>query len=284
MTRSIMATDNYINMKKAFIITGIFAVLLTACQKAAYMPYHTTDNIYFNFDETTPADRDSIVYTFAYTPGKESDTIWLPVRISGNRIGDDRTYKVAVTDSGTTAKAGIHYAPLSPQYTMPAKAGRDSFPLVIYNTDTLLTKHSVALNLHLVPTTDLGTDIPSLINARIIISNKLEKPIWWNMWLGGYYSQVKHELFLISVGVQDLSTSGLDAPKNLYYVSKLNSFLTDPFTWLNNNPDKGYVLELRPDGNYDFYNTNTPNHRILYKKDASAGKFFFIDEDGANVI
>jgi len=155
---------------------------------------------------------------------------------------------------------------------------------VIYNTDTLLTKHSVALNLHLVPTTDLGTDIPSLINARIIISNKLEKPIWWNMWLGGYYSQVKHELFLISVGVQDLSTSGLDAPKNLYYVSKLNSFLTDPFTWLNNNPDKGYVLELRPDGNYDFYNTNTPNHRILYKKDASAGKFFFIDEDGANVI
>jgi len=279
-----MVTANHINMKKAFIITGIFAVLLSACQKAAYMPYHSPDNIYFNFDDDATTDRDSIVYTFAYTPGKESDTIWLPVRISGNRTGGDRIYKVAVTDSGTNAKAGIHYAPLNLQYTMPAKEGIDSFPVVIYNTDTLLTKRSVALNLHLVATGSLGTAIPSLINARIVISNKLERPVWWTMWLGGYYSQVKHELFLIAAGVQDLSTSGLDAPKNLFYVGRLNSFLADPFTWMSNNPDKQYVLELRPDGNYDFYNANTPNHRILYKKDASAGKFFFIDENGANVI
>jgi len=278
-----MATDNNNNMKR-IIITGIVIVLLAACQKAAYMPYHSSDNIYFNFDDDATTDRDSIVYTFAYTPGKEADTIWLPVRISGHRIDSSRTYKVAVTDSGTTAKVGTHYAALQPQYTMPANTGIDSFPLVIYSSDTLLTTYSVALNLHLVATSSLGTAFPSLIKARIIISNKLEKPIWWNMWLGGYYSLVKHELFLISVGVQDLSTSGLDAPKNLYYVSKLNSFLADPFTWIQNNPDKQYTLELRPDGNYDFYNTNTPTHRILYKKDASSGKFFFIDEHGANVI
>ena len=284
MTRLNMATVNYNNMKRTFIISGIFVVLLSACKKAAYTPYHSSDNIYFNFDDASTTDRDSIVYTFAYTPGKEADTIWLPVRISGDRIDSGRTYKVAVTDSNTTAKAGTHYAALQPQYTMPAKTGIDSFPLVIYNTDTLLTKRSVVLNLHLVSTGSLGTAITSLIKARIIISNKLEKPIWWNMWLGGYYSQVKHELFLISVGVQDLSTNGLDAPKNLYYVSKLNSFLADPFSWIDNNPDNQYTLEPRSDGNYDFYNTNTPNHRILYKKDASSGKFFFIDENGANVI
>jgi len=279
-----MATDNNNNMKRTLISIGIGIMLLAACQKAAYMPYHSSDSIYFNFDDANTTDRDSIVYTFAYTPGKESDTIWLPVRISGNRIDSSRTYKVAVTDSGTTAKAGTHYKALQPQYTMPAKEGIDSFPLVIYSSDTLLTKYSVALNLRLVATSSLGTAFPSLIKARVIISNKLEKPNWWNMWLGGYYSLVKHELFLISVGVQDLSTSGLDAPKNLYYVSKLNSFLANPFAWISNNPDKQYKLELRPDGNYDFYNTNTPTHRILYKKDASSGKFFFIDENGANVI
>jgi len=279
-----MVTDNHINMKKLFIITGIIVALFAACKKAAYMPYHSSDNIYFNFDDDNTTDRDSIVYTFAYTPGKESDTLWLPVRISGIRTDGDRTYKVAVTDSGTTAKAGTHYAALQPQYTIPAHTGIDSFPLVIYNTDTLLTKRSVSLNLHLVSTDNLGTAFPAGNNARIIISNKLEKPFWWNMWLGGYYSQVKHELFLISAGVQEMSTDGLDAPKNLYYVSRLNSFLADPSTWISNNPDKQYVLELRPDGNYDFYNANTPTHRILYKKDASAGKFFFIDENGANVI
>ena len=227
-----MATVNHNNMKRIFIITGLFFLLLSACNKAAYMPYHSSDNIYFNFDDVSTTDRDSIVYTFAYTPGIESDTIWLPVRISGLRTDNDRTYKVAVTDSGTTAKAGTHYAALQPEYTIPAKTGIDSFPLVIYNTDTLLTQRSVMLNLHLVATGSLGTEMPSLINARIIISNKLEKPIWWNMWMGGYYSQIKHELFLISVGVQDLSTSGLDAPKNLYYVSKLNSFLANPFGWI----------------------------------------------------
>jgi hypothetical protein len=278
-----MVTDNQMNMKKIFLITGIFVILLASCRKAAYMPYHSSDNIYFDFDPAT-SDRDSIVFTFAYTPGKELDTVWLPVRISGSRIDSSRTYKVAVTDSGTTAKPGIHYAALQPQYAMPAHEGYSVFPVVVYNTDTMLTKRSVALNLHLAPTGSLGTAFSSLIKARIIISNKLERPNWWTMWLGGYYSQVKHELFLISVGVQDLSTDGLDAPKNLYYVGKLNSFLANPFTWINNNPDKHYVLELRPDGNYDFYNENTPNHRILYKKDPSAGKFFFIDENGANVI
>src|SRR6187399_867132 len=134
MTRSIMVTDNHINMKKLFIITGIIVALFAACKKAAYMPYHSSDNIYFNFDDDNTTDRDSIVYTFAYTPGKESDTLWLPVRISGIRTDGDRTYKVAVTDSGTTAKAGTHYAALQPQYTIPAHTGIDSFPLVIYNT------------------------------------------------------------------------------------------------------------------------------------------------------
>jgi len=277
-----MATDNNNNMK-ILNISGMLLLALASCKKAAYMPYHSSDNIYFNFDDAT-TDRDSIVYTFAYTPGKESDTIYLPVRLSGNRMNTARTYKIAVTDSGTTARPNLHYAPLKDQYTLPANSGYDSIPLIVYNTDTLLAERSVALDLHLVATDELGAAIPSLISARIVISNKLEKPVWWNMWLGGYYSQVKHELFLITTGVTDLSTSGLDAPKNLYYVGRLNSFLADPFTWVANNPDKGYVLEQRTDGNYDFYNTSTPNHRILYKKDVQAGRFFFIDENGVEVI
>jgi hypothetical protein len=270
-------------MRKVFNIICLATALLTSCKKAAYMPYHSSDNIYFNFDDGT-TDRDSVVYTFAYTPLIPSDTIWLHVSLSGNRIDSSRTYKVAVTDSGTTAQPNIHYAPLNARYMLAANAGVDSFPLVIFNTDTLLSRRSVALNLHLVTTSSLGTAISTLTTARIIISNKLEKPIWWSMWLGGYYSQVKHELFRIASGTTDLTTSGLDAPKNLYFVGRLNSFLSDPFTWVANNPEKGYVIRQRPDGNYDFYWTETPNHIILYKKDAASGKFFFIDENGGNVI
>jgi len=275
-------------MNRLFILALVTVALLTGCKKDTYMPFHPTgktDNIYFNFDPTTP-DRDSIIYTFAYTPGKVSDTIYLPVQISGHRADTARTYKVAVTDSLTTAIPGIHYSALKDSYTMPAGAGFDSIPLVLFNTDTLMSRRSVSLSLHLVATDGLGVQIADIIKARIIFSNKLEKPVWWDIWMLNY-SDVKFELFIISTGVTVLASGedhGLYAPQSLYYMGLLDVLLNDPFAWVADNPEKGYALELRTDGNYDFFNTANPSHRLLVKKDLSSGKYFFIDENGAQVI
>lgn len=272
-------------MNRLFILALVATAVLTGCKKDTYMPYHSTDNIYFSFP-TNPSDRDSIIYTFAYTPGKLSDTLYLPVEISGNRTDQARKYKVTVIDTATTAIPGIHYAALKDFYTMPAGAGVDSIPLILFNTDTLMSKRSVRLSLHLAATDELGVQIADLIQAHIIFSNKLEKPVWWDKWMTNY-SDVKFELFIISTGVTVLASGsdyGLYAPQSLYYIGLMNVLLGDPFTWVANNPDKGYILEQRTDGNYDFYNTGNPSHRLLVKKDPSSGKFFFIDEKGAQVI
>jgi Domain of unknown function (DUF4843) len=269
-------------MNKIVTIIMAAVVLITACRKAEKVTYHSSDNIYFDLDPYK--ERDSIIYTFAYHPEKPKDTVWVPVRISGNRINADRTYSVKVVDTATTAMINKHYEPLKAEYKISAENGFGNLPVILYNTDTMMVKRSFSLTIQLVSTGDLNTEFSTLITARVVFSNKLEKPIWWDMWLGGYYSQVKHRLFRLAATTKDLSTQGIDAPENLYYVDKLRNLLNSPFTWVTNNPDKGYVLTVRPDGNYDFYNPAAPDNKILLKKDGSNSKYYFIDENGNEVI
>lgn len=268
-------------MKHTFIFTILVIIAAAACKKNQEVQYRSDDNVYFDFSSSSA--RDSIIYTFAYDPTAEKDTVYLPVRISGIRVNHERKFGIMVLDSGTTAKSGTHYAPFQKTYTMPADSGIIRLPVIIYNTDPALTEKSVKLRLKLLPSEDLDTTINTLITAKIVFSNKLEQPAWWSMWLGAYYSQVKHRLFLITTGVTEMSTSGLDAPKNLYYVGKLNNLINDPFNWVIANADKGYEITQRTDGNYDFYNKESPSKTMLIKKNTSAGKFYFIDENGTEV-
>ncbi|HEV2482625.1 MAG TPA: DUF4843 domain-containing protein [Puia sp.] len=268
-------------MRKISIGFLLATFVLASCKKGEYLLYNVPDNIHFNFVVPTV---DSIVYTFAFTPGRVTDTVYVPMQLSGIRVNRDRQYAVAVTDSNTTAIVSEHYAPLQLYYVLPADSGTTYLPIIIYNTDTLLRKRSVALSLHLVATNDLGIAIADQDMGKVIISNKLEEPAWWTMWMGQYFSSTKYQLFIITTGLSTLSTSGLDAPKNLYYVSLLNSLLQDPFGWVAANPKSGYVLTQQPDGSYSFYNTDNPQSAIPLVQDASTGNWYFIDENGAEVM
>ena len=260
---------------------------LTSCQKNSIPLYQQTqDNVYFGF--STDKDRDSVTYTFAFTPGKLSDTFFLPINLSGNRSSHNMTYKVAVTDSGTTAVSGLDYAPLKDTYTMPADSGFTWLPVILLNNDTLLTIHSVGLNLHLVATSDLGVQLADVITARIIISNKLEKPDWWDRWPMNSYSDEKYELFIIATnGVTELNndpdTYGLYAPQSLYYIGLMANLINDPIGWIAKNPDRGYVLDPQPDGTWYFYNTATPSNRIKVIFDPSANRYLFVQKIGGFV-
>ncbi|HEX2536294.1 MAG TPA: DUF4843 domain-containing protein, partial [Chitinophagaceae bacterium] len=131
-------------MRHYFLPALLFCFLLLSCRKAEELRYSTHDNIYFDFDPETK-DRDSIVYTFAYEPARASDTILLPVRISGNRVPVARTFKVSIQPQGTTAQAGLHYEALKESYTLPADSGTFSLPIILLNTDPELTQKSVTL-------------------------------------------------------------------------------------------------------------------------------------------
>lgn len=270
-------------MKKIIIILLAAVALITACKKQQIESFHGPESIYFAIDLRGYSD--SVLYTFATHPGKVKDTVYIPVRIAGDRTnGKDRTYSVKIVDSSTTARSNVHYEPLKESYLFTAGNGIQNLPVILYNTDTFLLKRTFTMTLEIVPSADFNADLTKLITTRIVFSAKLEKPKWWDMWLGGYYSVVKHQLFRLSATTDDLTTAGIDAPKNLYFVDKLKALMQSPSTWVANNPDKGYVFTARPDGDYDFYDAGAPDKKFLYKKDVATGKFYFIDENGVKVL
>lgn len=266
------------SMKRLSIILVLALTTLPSCKKATELIYNSADNITFNF---VGAQADSILYTFAYTPEKALDTILLPVRIAGIRRGYDRKFALHVLKDSSTAQEGLHYEALKDYYIMPADSGSVNVPLIIYNKDASLIDNSVMIKFQLDSTPDFGTHIINLIKGKVVFSATLERPDWWGSWPLGDYSRTKHQLFIIASGVTELTTSGLDAPKNLYLVSLLTALLTDPFTWVKRHPEKGYVIEADPySSNYYFYATTNPDKKFLYKKDDAGTGYHFIDENG----
>lgn len=270
-------------MKKIHLILLAAVVGMTACEKEQIPVFSNPDrNIYFNLAPFGYSD--SLIYTFAYHPEKATDTVWVPVRISGNRIWNTLTYSAKIIDSSTTALVNKHFEPLKDQYTFPANAGTSRLPVILYSVDTMLLKRSYAITIQLTPTADLGVEFSQMNNARVVFSNKLEKPAWWDDCPKGPYSIVKHQLFRLSATTEDVTRNPFDVPIRLYYGDRFNALLTSPATWIANNPDKGYEFKIRTDGNYDFYYSGTPEKKFLYRKNTQSGKFYFIDENGTEVI
>lgn len=269
-----------------FLSVFLITASMIGCKKSELTLYDSPASIYFDL---SGSQRDSLLYTFAYTPEKADDTVYLPVKLEGLRTAQARNFILKIDPDSTTAIAGKHYKAIDASYEIPAESGILYVPIILYNTDPLLAKSSVKIKFYLEATPDLGISMPSLTVARLVFSSKLERPEWWDMWMisnGDYYSQVKHQLFIIVTGQTMLSYgdgAGMDAPKNLYFVSQLTSFLNNPAKWVAANPDKGYVLDKIDDNTYHFYNKDTPLKYIVYQYDPVAGQFYFIDENGDRV-
>jgi len=96
---------------------------------------------------------------------------------------------------------------------------------------------------------------------------------------------------LISSGTVDLGmvtgnpTAYEVIPAALFFISNFDAFLADPFTWVAQNPAKGYVLTARTDGSgdYDFYSSADPNKKFHLEFFKQSGKYLFIDEYGNQV-
>jgi len=277
-------------MKKTNIIIVLLSIVLFACKKDEPEAYKTADNIYFDFTPDDKEDKaDSIVYSFAYNPEKNVDTIWIPIRLAGIRQPVARKFSIGVVDSATTAIASLHYQPLEKEYTLAADSGTFMLPLIVYSKDTLLKIKTVTLTLSLEASSELGISFKDLRRGFIKLSNRLEKPVWWDVWNDevGEYSRVKHELFIRTSGTTELPLTRSDfqvTPKALYYIRRFKSFLNDPFKWVAAYPEEGYVITQDADGNYYFYSSGSPDNKYKMEKSDADGKYYFKDETGNRVI
>ncbi len=257
-------------------------LMAIGCEKATLPTYDHPANIFFQLDDNS---RDSIIYTFAYDMTKAQDTVYILTRLTGIRENRARRYAAYVEQDSSSAVAGQHYKPLEPEYALAADSGWAYLPLIIYNAPDLEEK-SVSVIIKLKATEDFGIENPDIIRAKVVFSARLEKPHWWDAWPLAPYSRVKHQLFILVTGQTELTTSGLDAPKNLYFASLLTMMLNNPFAWVQNNPEKGYVLEPVTAGStagYDFYHVENPARKLRLQYSEIAARYFFLDENGQEI-
>jgi len=281
-------------MKRKLLFVFLICAAIAGCKKDNLTTYNSPDNkdnIYLGY-----ANTDSLVYSFAYNPAQDKDTIWVPVTISGKRVSHPRSFVLNVDVGNSTAVRVLHYQPLLPSYTMPADSGETHVPVIILNTDTGLANYSVKLAIQVSGGADFSSNLPADIRSKqIIFSNRLEEPAWWPYWGQlGTYSRVKHQLFLISSGTTDLVqlNGQIDPnfyyyiPRDLYYINNMHEFLLDPFNWIKQNPDKGYVLTPRTDntGDYDFYNKNSPTKKFWLKYFPTVKQLIFMDENKNQIL
>ena len=277
-------------MKKIIATSVLSWVLLTACSKQQDLVYQQPDNIYFDFTNEVKNTRvDSFFFSFALFPDKTTDTMFLPVRISGKRASTDRWFKIKVVDSATTAVAGLHYKALDTAYKMPADSGNAMVPVILYGTDTSLLKRSVTIKLKIVASNDLLNTFPTMDTARIIFSNRLEQPAWWMVWIGelGEYSRVKYELFIRTSGTTELPMDQSDwqsTPKTLYFIRRFRAFLIDPIQRAADYEEQGYAIAKDDAGNYYFYNKGNVAQKYLLEYNAADGKYYFHDENGNRIV
>lgn len=273
----------------------LLSVFLFACKKNQITQYtDETDNISLNYlDAKGNRDTAALTYSFATNPGLASDTIWVPVTVAGKRVSTARKFVLSVVDSMTTAQANLHYEPLKASYTMAADSGKLLVPVVLKNIDPALSNKSVVLTVRAVQGGDFNAVLPVAIRTkRILYSNRLEQPSWWVLWQGnlGPYNRIAHQLYLISGGGELVDVSKPDAylgiPRTLYFLQNARNFTRDPFTWVQRNPDKGYVLTKRTDGteDYDFYHKDSPTIKLHVKFFPQVNAYFFLNENGNQII
>jgi hypothetical protein len=289
MMKLLTVTDKLLQMKHLFTLGLLYMTVFSSCKKVTELKYGSDDNIYFDLVDRTGARVDSIVYSFALFPGLAADTILLPLRISGIRAASERTFRIRVVDSATTAQPNLHYKPLEDAYKAPAGQGTVMVPVIIFNTDTALAGKMVRIKFQLESTADLQAEFKKLDTFRIMFSNRLEKPVWWDVWSGelGPYSRVKHELFIRTSGTTELPPTASDAtstPRVLFYTRRFRSFLNDPRQWVADNPEEGYTLEPAGSGAYNFYSVTNPAKKYLLKLNPSDNRYYFTDENGNRII
>lgn len=272
-------------MKKilSILIISAAASAFAGCSEDTDYRYRAPgDNIYFNFADT--AKRNYLV-SFALYPDMADSVILVPVKISGERVAYDRTFKVQVDASKTSAQADLHYKPLEASYTVPAGQGEVKLPVTIYNTDPAMETTTFSLGIQLVASDDFGVNLPMMISTKISFSNRLEQPSWWQYWSGdlGAYSRTRHALFIIACGPVNLNIPsdpewGMGSMRTLSYVKMFKSFISDPVSWIGRNQE--YAMDLQPDGTYHFYNKSNPAKMYVYKQVVGLSIFGFVDEKG----
>lgn len=177
-------------MKKIYLLLLPVLCLLWQCSENDHMVWESKQGVYFS-EYTSKAD--SLTYSFRIT-GLERDTVQMEIKLQGAILTAPKSFRITA-GKASTAVAGVHYEALKESYIFPVGQSTMLVPVVILKQGEELDDKTVSLVLSIEATDELDVALPDRSNARLLITNQLIKPYYWDFPLSFYfgsYSQVKH--------------------------------------------------------------------------------------------
>lgn len=221
-------------MKK--ILFPIFAIvaLLSSCEED--LPLYSDQQAYLNFDIQYREDT-LVNYSFAFSGGKQKDTVWIKLKTMGYLSDKPRQFKLKqIPFVKNNAEPGKHYVALNskeiePYLVVPANAVSVDVPIILLRDPSL---DDAIYNLRIVVEPN-GTFMPGYQEQNFIqvtITNKLNRPSNWSGFMNHYFGKwgpVKHQFMMDVTGkkwdAQFLQTLFADQVYTRYLQSKLKRAL-----------------------------------------------------------
>ena len=228
---------------RTIAILCLLTCLISSCTKEIEGEYKDDSRIYFEYLFQDPnyfgkrlIIRDSLKVSLGKLDKEiESYELKIPVKLVGQPLTDQRTYKVRVLSTGnvlkgkTTAVENVHYVPLEKSYTFRTGEWTDTLRVTLLRKNlntSFIAKESKTLLLGLEETDDLKLGMRDGWEIKISINNFLAQPSWWSVAGLGYYHPEKYRILLMFETEEFYSK--VDILNNAKrYINALKSYLED---------------------------------------------------------
>lgn len=184
-----------LNIKLCLIL--LLPLLFFGCKEDSNRLMYSDDpEVYFYKGDNTLYP-DSLDYTFILKPDDVfTDTVQIPLRISGFSAQNDRVVNIEV-GAESTAEVGRHFK-IDP-VIIKAGAYSGTVPLVLLRSEDLKEKQ-LRIYLKIANSAGFEPGYADRLNYLVKITDQLSRPEDWETFIFGQYSQKKHQFMVASIG------------------------------------------------------------------------------------
>lgn len=212
-----------------YILLGV-CIALTGCSKNDYPGYDADNYIYFSRDTLK-----NTVFSFFFEQGDEG-VVKLPVEIIAPMTEYGRSYKVGFVSDGSTAREGEDFVLPECDFVFGGNRITDTLAIKVLRPEK--ENHEVMAVFELLPSADFLPGMPDRVRAKVVITNKISQPVWWDQWhitSGlGVYSDLKYKAFYECTGVSDLDYKNREDLSQ----SEVRALILDFKYWLKEHPQQ----------------------------------------------
>lgn len=226
---------------KPIIILILSCLSCWACSESGLQGYDADSYIAFKKENI-----DSTLFSFAYDETLREGSVKIEMDMIAPASPAERKYRIIFLPAESTATEGVDFIKVDEEQIVPADSSRASFNIVVKKTESLTDKEVIAV-FEVRPSSDFQVSFATHNRARLLISDKLGQPEWWNNWhltSGlGTYSNKKYRLFINEIHEYNLDYENRDDMD--YY--QMRSLVLEFKHWLEKHPQTeadGAPMEL----------------------------------------